>query len=80
MDACFFVSKFTLYLSEPLQNFACNIFESEMNGRLTDSEGRPGPIMELLEHLDLAFTGIFAVELGVNMLANMWERFVNDGW
>jgi hypothetical protein len=62
------------------QNFACNILESQMNGRLTDPDGRPGPLMDLLEKLDLSFTGIFAAELAVNMFSNLWERFVKDSW
>jgi hypothetical protein len=30
--------------------------------------------------LDLSFTYIFTFELVINMIANMWTRFVNDSW
>jgi hypothetical protein len=30
--------------------------------------------------LDLVFTAVFVVELGVNMASNLWTRFVNNAW
>jgi hypothetical protein len=34
----------------------------------------------LLEQLDIVFTVIFTAELAVNMISNLWDRFVNDSW
>mmetsp|Transcript_76731 Transcript_76731/g.206772 ORF Transcript_76731/g.206772 Transcript_76731/m.206772 type:complete len:291 (-) Transcript_76731:88-960(-) len=63
-----------------MANFVCNIIESQMRERLTDKDGTPSRLAEVLKTLDLAFTIVFAAELAVNMLSNLWSRFVGDGW
>eukprot|EP00292_Cryptomonas_paramecium_P008747 CAMPEP_0113714766 /NCGR_PEP_ID=MMETSP0038_2-20120614/32824_1 /TAXON_ID=2898 /ORGANISM="Cryptomonas paramecium" /LENGTH=283 /DNA_ID=CAMNT_0000641829 /DNA_START=125 /DNA_END=972 /DNA_ORIENTATION=- /assembly_acc=CAM_ASM_000170 len=57
-----------------IANFVCNIVESQLTGRLTDEHGNPTDSANTLEALDKAFTGVFAFELLVNMVSNLWSR------
>ena len=75
------VGKF--YASDPVQlliaviiviNFLCNAVEAE----LLPPEGSKED--HVLETLDKIFVALFTIELGVNMFANLWTRFVSDGW
>eukprot|EP00961_Rhodomonas_salina_P228264 3085458-Rhodomonas_salina.3 len=55
-------------------NFVSSIVEAEMNPKLGTKENI------VLQTIDYCFTGIFTLELALNMFVHWWKPFVEDGW
>jgi hypothetical protein len=61
-------------------NFATNAWEAELNGTLVDENGKESLAQGYLNNIDMFFTVVFTVELGINMYAHLFWKFVTDGW
>lgn len=73
----------SVYASDPVQlfvavviviNFMCNAVEAELLPQEGSQEDN------VLEAFDRVFVALFTIELGINMFANLWTRFLADGW
>ena len=62
------------------QNFMCTIVEAEFASELTNEDGSPSRIANLLDNLNLLFTVVFTVELAINAFANWFRPFITDVW
>jgi len=61
-------------------NFATNAWEAELNGTLVDENGKESLAQGNFNKIDMFFTIVFTVELGFNMYAHLFWKFVKDGW
>ncbi len=62
------------------QNFVCTIVEAEFTPDLTNDDGSPTMLANLLDYFNLFFTVIFTVELAINALAHWFRPFITDMW
>ncbi len=62
------------------QNFVCTIVEAEFIPDLTNKDGSPTTLANLLDKFNLLFTVIFTIELAINALAHWFRPFITDMW
>ena len=62
------------------QNFCSNVLQLQFADQLTGIDGGPNGAGRALDTLDRFFTGVFAVELALNMFALWFSDFWSDGW
>ena len=58
----------------------CTIVEAEFTPELTNDDGSPTMLSNLLDYFNLLFTVIFTVELAINALAHWFRPFITDVW
>mmetsp|Transcript_29155 Transcript_29155/g.46957 ORF Transcript_29155/g.46957 Transcript_29155/m.46957 type:complete len:310 (+) Transcript_29155:591-1520(+) len=73
----------TCYVSSPFQNAVAVLISANFVINATQSEMHPQPgttLDRVFSELDMVFTIIFAVELGINLMAHWFRPFWSDGW
>jgi hypothetical protein len=59
-------------------NFFVSILETEVEGR--NGAGKYSSLMRTFEIINLVFTGIYAIELLVNLIGHWWRPFFTSAW
>lgn len=69
-----------------LANFCLNVIDAEFaDDRLAEMKSKEGSgkyarIASYFDITDMVFTVFYIIELLLNLFANWWRPFINDGW
>ena len=69
-----------------LVNFCLNVIDAEFaDDRLAEMKSKEGSgkyarIASYFDITDMVFTVFYIIELLLNLFANWWRPFINDGW